>query len=318
MAPAALACVNCKALTHAARLAEVAQQAREREAANNIPGAIELWNDALRLLPPDTNQALSIRDRVAELGARLAIEGPGVKAAASPNWLKRFGPVGAALAYGLSKAKFLIFGLAKIKTLFSMLAFLGVYWALYGWKFALGFVLGIYVHEMGHVWALRHFGLRASSPMFIPGFGAFVSLYDSPANVGQDARIGLAGPIWGTAASAAFLLPALLTQGTDRAGLWLAIAHTTAFLNLFNLIPVWQLDGGRGFRALDHSQRLMMLALMVGLWAVTQQGIFLLLVAGAIYRNFWSKDLPPEGDRGALTQFAGLLAALAIILRLAQ
>src|SRR5260370_20561054 len=131
------------------------------------------------------------------------------------NWTKRLVPFWVVFAFllkfktfvliALTKAKFLLFGLAKVKTLLTMLASFALYWSLYGWGFAAGFILGIYVHEMGHIWALRQFGLRASAPMFIPGFGAFVSLYDSPANVGQDARIGLAGPFWGAGAAIACL-----------------------------------------------------------------------------------------------------------------
>jgi len=95
--------------------------------------------------------------------------------------------------FALTKAKFLLLGLTKLSTLGSMLAFLGVYWSMFGWKFALGFVLCIYVHEMGHVAELRRFGIAASAPMFIPGLGAFVSLKQLPANVMQDSRVGWPG-----------------------------------------------------------------------------------------------------------------------------
>jgi Zn-dependent protease len=167
---------------------------------------------------------------------------------------------------------------------------------------------------MGHVWALRQFGLRASAPMFIPGFGAFVSLYDSPVNVNQDARIGLAGPIWGATAGIAFLIPGLVTGEA----LWLAVAHATAYINLFNLTPVWQLDGGRGFRALNFNERIMLLALTVGLWWVTSSGMFLIVALGAAYRIFIQKDFHPDGDRGVLTQFAGLLLLLGLMFRIAS
>ena len=236
------------------------------------------------------------------------------------SWKKRLGPLGVALAFLakfktaglvlLTKGKFLLLGLTKLNTLLSMFASMGLYWALYGWRFAVGFVLGIYIHEMGHVWALKHFGLRASAPMFIPGFGAVVSLYDSPANVSQDARIGLAGPIWGTAAALACRIIGILTGS----GLWLAVAHATAYINLFNLIPIWQLDGGRGFRALDREQRLLALGLMGVMWYFTSAGMFLLLALGALYRIFWQKDHPAEGDRVALVEYAGLLITLGVLL----
>jgi Zn-dependent protease len=236
------------------------------------------------------------------------------------DWKKRFGPIGIVLAFFakfktaalllLTKGKFLLLGLTKLNTLLSMFASMGLYWALYGWKFGVGFVLGIYVHEMGHIWALRHFGLRASAPMFIPGFGAFVSLYDSPANPSQDARIGLAGPIWGTGAALAFLLPWVVNGG----GIWLALAHAAAYINLFNLIPIWQLDGGRGFRALDRRQRLYSVALMLALWYFSNAGMFLFLALGGAYRVFWAKDQPIGGDRGAFLQYAGLLTLLGAML----
>jgi Zn-dependent protease len=237
-----------------------------------------------------------------------------------PSWSKRLGPLGVVLALlakfksvillALTKGKFLLLGFTKLNTLFSMFASMGLYWALYGWKFAAGFILGIYVHEMGHVWALRHYGLRASAPMFIPGFGAFVSLYDSPPNVEQDAKIGLAGPTWGAAAALACLFPVAL----DGGGVWKAVAHATAYINLFNLIPVWQLDGGRGFRALGRSDRILLLVTMLALWWITSEGLYLLLAAGAAFRVFWSKDHPAETDRSVLAQFAGLLILFGILL----
>jgi Zn-dependent protease len=295
----ALSCPSCHRLVHAARLAELAQQAGALEAANPSE-ALRLWRDALALLPPDVKQAEAIRTKIAELSARTASVKP-----EPPAWAKRLGPIGAVLVLALTKGKFLLLGLGKIKTLGTMLASMGLYWSLYGWRFAVGFILGIYIHEMGHVWALRHFGLRASVPMFIPGLGAIVSLYDSPANVHEDATIGLAGPIWGTAAGIGFALIGYETGSF----IWFAIAHATVLINLFNLTPVWQLDGGRGFRALDFQQRLMLGGLFVLLWLLTSQGIFLFLIAGAAYRLFWLKDHAPEGDQTILTQF-GLLAAI--------
>jgi len=236
------------------------------------------------------------------------------------NWTKRLGPLGALAAFlakfktvaliALTKAKFLLLGLAKVKTLLTMLASMGLYWSLYGWRFGVGFVLGIYIHEMGHVWALKQFGLRASAPMFIPGFGALVSLYDSPQSVGQDARIGLAGPIWGAGAALAFLVPHLFVP----AGIWLALAQAAAYINLFNLTPVWQLDGGRGFRALGQQHRTMLLGLMILLWYLSGSGLFLILALGAAYRVFWTKDHPAESDNTIFLQFAGLLLLFGTLL----
>ena len=119
-----------------------------------------------------------------------------------------FGTIGALLVkfktfllLALTKGKLVLLGLTKLNTLLSMLASIALYWALYGWKFGVGFVLSIYIHEMGHVTALAHYGIPASAPMFIPGFGAFVRLKAYPANPGEDARVGLAGPFWGLGAA---------------------------------------------------------------------------------------------------------------------
>jgi Zn-dependent protease len=305
----ALSCFSCHQLVHAAALEDMAARARECEAKQDMLGAARLWRDSLRLLPLDSIQAKAILQHIQSLGAA-ARSGNSTAQQNKPQWLQKLGPIGAFIAVLLSKAKFLLIGLGQMKTLLSMFVTMGVYWSLYGWRFAIGFVLGIYIHEMGHVWMLRHYGLRASAPMFIPGFGAFISLYDSPANVGQDARIGLAGPLWGAGAG----LMAVLASFAGGGPVWLAIAHFTAYLNLFNLTPVWQLDGGRAFRALTRRERLMLLALVAVLWLLTQQGMLLIVLLGAGFRVFWQKDDAPEPDPGAFAQFAGLLVLLAAML----
>lgn len=348
----ALSCSSCGWITRSSEAEALSRRARERERAGDDSGSIELLKQALSLLPPESGPASALRSRMESLNAKLkqvqpvaegsngsrsddsasrssssgtaSSGGPDGDASHGKSWKKRLGPIGVVLAFlvkfktvvllVLTKAKFLILGFSKLGTLLSMFASFALYWNYFGWRFAAGFILGIYVHEMGHIWALRQFGLRASAPMFIPGFGAFVSLYDSPANVGQDARIGLAGPLWGAGASIACLIPGFAAASP----LWLAVAHATAYINLFNLIPVWQLDGGRGFRALDFKERLALAALMAILWWTTGEGLFLFLTAGAAYRIFWSKDFPPEGDRGVAVQYAGLLLLFGVMLVVAR
>lgn len=215
------------------------------------------------------------------------------------------------LLVGGGKLKLLLLGLTKMGTLLSMLASLALYWNWYGWRFALGFVLSIYVHEMGHVAALARYGIAATAPMFIPGFGAIVRLKESPGSVSQDARVGLAGPIWGLGAAA-------VAEGVALAGgspLWAAIAHAGAWINLFNLIPIWQLDGGRGFRALTRHDRVIVLAAAIALWFVTGESLLLLIALGGLYRVF-SGDYPVQPDRIVLLEFVGLLAALCAVILL--
>jgi len=190
-----------------------------------------------------------------------------------------------------------------------MLAFFAVYWSLFGWRFALGFVMSIYIHEMGHVMALRRYNIAASAPMFIPFFGAFVRMKQYPGNVGEDARVGLAGPIWGLGSAVAAWLAALATG----LPVWYAIAHTAAWLNLFNLLPIWQLDGGRGFRALTRMQRGIAGGVAIAIWAFTHQTILLLIALGAGYRLF-SRDYPVEDDNVILTQYIGLITLLSLLM----
>jgi Zn-dependent protease len=208
----------------------------------------------------------------------------------------------------LAKGKLLLLGLTKLSTLGSMLLSMGLYWSLYGWKFAAGLVLSIYVHEMGHVAALARYGIPATPPMFIPGFGAVVRMKAYPASPSEDARVGLAGPLWGLGAA----LAALGMHRLTGSGVWGAIAQTGAWINLFNLIPIWQLDGGRGFHALTRQHRGLVVGATLILWILTSETLLLVIALAAGYRLF-TKDYPEEPDRVALFQFVGLLGALSVV-----
>ena len=93
-----------------------------------------------------------------------------------------------------------------------MMASFGVYWTVFGGWFALGFVLSIYIHEMGHVAALMRYGVKASAPLFIPGVGAMIRLKQGFIDPREDARVGLAGPIWGCAAALVCAATYLITD----------------------------------------------------------------------------------------------------------
>ena len=128
-----------------------------------------------------------------------------------------------------------------------MLVSVAAYSLIWGWKFAVGFVLLIFVHEMGHVLQLRREGIKASAPMFIPFFGAVIWAKSLGENALAEARVGLAGPVLGGLGSAA-LIPVADATGND---LFTALAFTGFFLNLFNMLPVVPLDGGRAMAALS-------------------------------------------------------------------
>jgi Zn-dependent protease len=213
----------------------------------------------------------------------------------------------------LSKAKLLLVGLAQIKTLLTMALAMGVYSSAYGWRFAAGLIASMYVHEMGHVAALRRFGIPATAPVFIPGFGAFVRLKQHPATPGEDARVGLAGPVWGAATAFAFLATGVLF----RSRALLAIARAGAWINLFNLAPVWQLDGGRAFAALSRRQRAAAAAILWGLGLLAGDGLLFLLAIAATARAF-GRGAPAEGDRPALAAYAALAVVLTLMATLAR
>ena len=116
----------------------------------------------------------------------------------------------------------------------------------FGWAFAAGFVVLLFVHEMGHVIQLRREGIKASAPMFVPFLGAAIITRSLGDNALAEARVGLAGPILGTLGAAAVALVGELTGSS----LLLALAYVGFFLNLFNLLPVVPLDGGRAMAAM--------------------------------------------------------------------
>src|SRR5262249_44146238 len=185
----------------------------------------------------------------------------------------------------------------------------GVYWSVYGWPLALGLVVSIYIHEMGHVSVLRQLGIAAGAPLFIPGVGAVVMLRQHVLDPITDAKIGLAGPGWGLGAG----LGAVAIYEVTKADVWMAIAQLTGFINLFNLIPVWQLDGSRGFHALSQSQRWMVVAIVaVALFATEQRLLF--LVGGVGVWRAMQRDAGP-GDTRALAEFGVLVLALSALAR---
>lgn len=294
---------------HADTLTALAAEAETCERAGRPADAVVAWRGALDLLPADAPQAATIRARVDALTRETATPTP---AGPMPKWLASLGIVGALLwkfkflvVLVLTKGKLLLTGFTQSGTLLSMLAAMGVYWTIWGWKFAAGFVLLIYVHEMGHVAALVRLGIRASAPMFIPGIGAVVRMDQYPASPREDARVGLAGPIWGLGATIATY--GLFQVTADP--LFAALTHAGAVINLFNLMPVWQLDGARGMHALSKAARLAVAALVTLLFFATGEGT-LLLVGLAAWWTALRGTAPPDTDRRALVEFVVLVVAL--------
>lgn len=311
LARLALVCPSCHALVHADRLKAIAARAAAFTADGAIEAARDAWRESLDLVPADSKQAELITARIADLESRLsASSAPAAArkkvAAEGGSWWKQGGAAIAAVAVLLlTKGKFLLLGLTKLKTLFSMLAFFGVYWTTFGWPLALGFVVGIYIHEMGHVAALKKHGIAASAPMFIPGVGAFILAKQHITDPRVDAEVGLAGPVYGLAAGVLAYGGYLATDHPT----WLAIAQLTGMINLFNLMPVWQLDGSRAFHALDAPMRWgIVIACAIGFW-FTRAPLLVVVGGVAVWRAF-KKD-QDRGDVRTFATFVALIAALA-------
>ncbi len=306
VAPSMLSCPSCHKLIYAEALNQLAAEA-EAAVANDPRTALAAWRKALPLVPGGTTQYTAVSEKIRTLQAEV----DGTKEPFSLKGLLKkiggIGPIGIVLLI-LSKAKFLFLGLTKAGTFFSMIVAFGVYLTIYGWKFAAGLIITIYIHEMGHVAALLRFGIPASAPMFIPGFGAYVRLHQYPANPGEDARVGLAGPLWGLGATLACAAIWYLTGSH----IWAAIAQVSAFINLFNLMPFWQLDGGRGFRALSKMQRWIACAALGGLYAITSSGLVIILLILGVIRAI-SKDAPEEPDTPMLALYIFLATALCFL-----
>src|SRR6476661_8168220 len=162
--------------------------------------------------------------------------------------------------FGAILFKFKIFTVAG-----TMIVSVGAYALLGGWWFGVGLVMLIFVHEMGHVLELRRQGVPASAPLFIPFMGAVVGMKQMPENAWKEAQVALAGPVLGTVGAAV-----VWGFGVAYDSNFLkAMAFVGFLINLFNLLPIVPLDGGRAAAALHPA-----------LWAIGLVGLLVL----ALYR----------------------------------
>jgi Zn-dependent protease len=276
---------------------QLAIRARQLAAIGQLEAARQHWLAILNLLPIDAGERQGVLREVERLDARLS---PKPKV----NWMKRLGPLGVALAF---LAKFKTVGLlllTKGKFLISILAFVGFYWALFGWWFAVGLAGSVLLHEMGHYLMVRRFGFRAELPMFLPGLGAYVKWNGVNVEPGVRAQISLAGPFFG-------FLSGLIAYGfflSTHQGVWLAVAQFAGWLNLINLIPVSIFDGGTAMSALGLQHRVAVLAVCLTLAFVLHEYAFLFVAIGAGYR-IWKRDFPAEPRQGIAYSFVALAVA---------
>jgi Zn-dependent protease len=197
-----------------------------------------------------------------------------------------------------------------------------VYSLFFGWWFALGFVVLLFVHEMGHVIQLRKEGVKASAPMFIPGFGAVVMMKSLPDDALAEARVGLAGPVLGTLGAGLCLAIAEATNSD----LLRALAFVGFLINLINLVPVVPFDGGRAMAAMAPTMWFLGLGVILALLLLTGNAFLLifLLLGGMETWHRWKARRTRSLEQAAYYRvsrrnrllvgavYIGLIAALVI------
>ncbi|MGV3622726.1 MAG: site-2 protease family protein [Archangium sp.] len=278
------------------------READQLESSGDVIGALEKLRAMEPLLPSQSTQAIAIRKHIATLEPK-AGEKPKTQ---QPRGL--FAGIGAVLLAIVTKGKFLLLGLMKLPTVLSFFVSAAL-WRDGSSGIGLGLVVlgSIYVHEMGHTFAFRRYGIEVTPPMFVPGFGAFVRGSRYPHSLAAIGDVALSGPLWGGASGIVVLIIGLVLKQTWLIGAALLIAE----VNLFNLIPVWQLDGARATATLSKSQvtTVGLVALLAG--AVAASPMALIAGAGLVIRR-WVK--PPTGDdKRTFYSFLGLVIGLLVL-----
>ena len=178
----------------------------------------------------------------------------------------------------------------------TMLLSIVTYSLIFGWEYAVGFVLLIFCHEMGHFLAAKQRGLNVGAPTFIPFVGAWIQLKEQPMSVETEAYVAMAGPVMGTIAA----MGCYYAAGSLESPLWLALAYAGFMLNLFNLIPLSPLDGGRITAIISPRTWYVGVPILILLF-IWNQSPMLLLVALLAFPHVWStykggqpQGLPPQ------------------------
>jgi Zn-dependent protease len=196
--------------------------------------------------------------------------------------------IGALAAKFAAQLKALVLLAPKLKLLTTAgtaLVSVAAYSLFWGWQFAAGFVVLLFVHEMGHVIQLRREGIKASAPMFIPFLGAAIFSRSLGDNALAEARVGLAGPVLGSLGAAVVAVVGALT-GSD---LLLALAYVGFLINLFNLLPVLPLDGGRAMAAMAPWMWFVGFAALIPLALFLHGSFIILLILVFGGREVWRR-----------------------------
>ncbi len=308
--PDTLACPDCQTIVYSEHLRTIAFAATAAENEDRWDAAREIWKQALLWIPTDSKQYAAVEQRIALVDAKLQ-----ATQARKAQWTKRLGPLAPVVLF-LSKAKWLLILASKAKFLLSFAGFFALYWALFGWKFGLGFTVGILVHEMGHFVAARRRGLKVDLPTFVPGLGAYVRWYSDTRGTSLEDRsaIALAGPTFGLFFAAICGGIAIWQHELDvKPGLWSALAHVCAWLNLFNLIPIYIFDGEKVASGLDRMQRWLVLATTLIFFGMLHEVPFLLVGLGMGWR-LWKDDGSDQPHSKTLAHYVILMFLLGALM----
>ena len=205
-----------------------------------------------------------------------------------PFLRKLFAPLIAAGAFLLK------FGapLLKFKFLFSIFISAAFYVWFGGWWFGIGLIVLLFVHEMGHVLEAKRQGLPVSAPLFIPFLGAMITMREMPQDAWNEAKVAIAGPLVGSLGAAAIWIAG---EATDSNHLK-ALAFLGFLINLFNLLPVVPLDGGRIVAALHPALWVLGFAGLLGLVVIAPNPLLIIIVvlAGLELWNRWRMRNNPQ------------------------
>jgi Zn-dependent protease len=300
------ACPVCHALVYRDALEQIASEAKALEDKDDYCLARERWLAGMELLPSKSNQAQWIRDHL------LSLEESAPNAASPKSRLiARVGSIiSTATIFGKLKSVLLFI---KFNFVFSLAAFVFLYWRALGLAYGFGIAMLVLAHEMGHYIEAKRRGIGADLPIFLPGLGAFVKLKSKGVPDDVRAAISLSGPAFG--ALSAVLCASLWWM--TREPIWAVLASTAAWFNAFNLVPVAILDGAHILPVLNAGACIAIATVGLALWQFSSQGVFMLLAAfsvlGVIGRS--QKEARSQKHNYALTAgFAAVLTALASIL----
>jgi len=249
---------------------------------------------------------------------RESVAEPRLDARKEWSWRRRLGvlgPIGLAAIFVLGKLKFLLplLKFTKISTFLTMFVSIWAYALFFGLPFAVGFVLLIFVHELGHGLVMQRLGIHAGAPVFIPFVGAVIAMKSLPRDAYVEALVGIGGPVLGSAGALLCLTVGWLTTSP----FWYALAYSGFMINLFNLIPISPLDGGRIVGVVSRWLWLVGYVVGIGALVVTHSPIlFLVLLLGLFSLGATLRGHRPDYFRAAASKRLAIGAAYFALLAL--